>query len=125
MREWRALLDKGHENLAAAVLLAREGHFAIAVSRAYYAMFYAAEAVLEFEGVSRSKHSGVIAEFGRRFAKTGRLPRELHRFLIEAFEARNQADYDTGSVEPAAADEHISRAGQFLEAAEALLPGDA
>lgn len=44
--ESRALLDKGRENLRAAALLRREGFLDIAASRAYYAMFYAAEALL-------------------------------------------------------------------------------
>ena len=44
--ESRALLDKGSENSRAAALLRREGFLDIAASRAYYAMFYAAEALL-------------------------------------------------------------------------------
>lgn len=41
-------------------------------------MFYCAEAVLLVENITFSKHSSVIAAFGQHFAKTGRLPQELH-----------------------------------------------
>lgn len=65
----------------------------MAVSNAYFAMFYTAQAFLEGKGLSFSKHAAVIAAFGREFAKTGELPAELHRFLIDASEDRAEADY--------------------------------
>jgi uncharacterized protein (UPF0332 family) len=37
-------------------------------------MFYIAEAFLEGKGLSFSKHSAVIAAFGREFAKTQLVP---------------------------------------------------
>ena len=64
-----------------------------AASRAYYAMFYIAEAFLEGEGMSFSSHAAVIGAFGREFARTGRLPAEFHRFLIDAQDLRNSGDY--------------------------------
>jgi uncharacterized protein (UPF0332 family) len=41
------------------------------VNRAYYAIFYAANAMLATKGLERSKHSGVIATFRQHFVKTG------------------------------------------------------
>ena len=43
-REQAHLLSKAHESLGAAKLLASEGFSGIAGSRAYYTMFYAAQA---------------------------------------------------------------------------------
>jgi len=40
------------------------GYYDVATSRAYYAMFYAASALLASQGISRSKHSGVHSAFG-------------------------------------------------------------
>lgn len=51
-----------------------------AVNRAYYAIFYAANALLATEGLERSKHSAVIAAFRERFVKTGRIEREFSYF---------------------------------------------
>ena len=64
-----ALLRKAHSSLQAAKLLAGEKHFDFAVSRAYYTMFYVAEAFLLGQGLSFSKHSAVLAAFGERLAK--------------------------------------------------------
>jgi uncharacterized protein (UPF0332 family) len=70
--EQQELIAKAEENVHAAKLLLAESLYDIAVSRAYYAMFYVAEAFLLNEGISLSKHSGVIAKSGELYAKTGR-----------------------------------------------------
>ena len=91
--EQRLLITKAIQSLEAARMLLQGGFSGFAVSRAYYAMFYAAEAFLEGEGLSFSRHSAVIAAFGERFAKTGRVPVALHRQLIQAEQVRLQGDY--------------------------------
>jgi uncharacterized protein (UPF0332 family) len=45
-------------------------------------MFYIAEAFLEGEGMSFSRHSAVISAFGREFALQGKVPVQFHQFLI-------------------------------------------
>ncbi|MEP0956474.1 HEPN domain-containing protein [Leptolyngbya sp. FACHB-1515] len=93
-----------------------------AAARAYYTMFYVVEAFLEGEGLSFSKHSAVISAFGRRFASTGRLPVEFHRYLITAEQIRRQGDYDPNStLTVAQAAEQISRAEEFLQLAQAQI----
>lgn len=55
--------------------LAREwsaGHPNAAVSRAYYAMFHAAEAILLTKDMKFKKHSAVISAFNRVFCKDWR-----------------------------------------------------
>ncbi|MEW6378168.1 MAG: HEPN domain-containing protein [bacterium] len=52
--EQTALLQKSQESLRAARLLAEQGFYDFAVSRAYYAMFYVAEAFLLGEGLAYS-----------------------------------------------------------------------
>ena len=60
----------------------------MAVSRAYFAMFYAASATLRSQNIRRAKHSGVIAAFGQCMVKTGRFPVEHHVALQTAFSSR-------------------------------------
>ncbi len=55
-----ALLTKAKESLAAAHVLIKDGYYDFAASRAYYAMFYVASAVLADLGQSYSSHSAVI-----------------------------------------------------------------
>ncbi len=117
-----ALIRKAQESLEAARLLAGKGFTSFAASRAYYAMFYVTEALLLGEGLTYSKHSAVIAAFGHQFAKTGRVPKEYHRYLIEAEGIRNVGDYDIhSSLTAEEVDQHMERARQFLEMAERLL----
>jgi uncharacterized protein (UPF0332 family) len=56
-------------------------------------MFYVAEALLDHEGLAFSSHVAVISAFGQTFAKTGKLPSELHRQLIDAQAPSTRADY--------------------------------
>lgn len=117
------LLDKARRSFDVAEDLLEGGHADFAASRAYYGCFYTAEALLLSEGLSYSRHSQVVAQFGRRFAKTGELDASYHRLLIEAFELRQAADYsaapDTVSEEDA---RHTIREGKaFLAVARERL----
>ena len=65
--EQSALLQKAKDSLKAAESLMNQKFYDFAISRAYYTMFYIAEALLIKEGLSFSKHSAVIAAFGKQF----------------------------------------------------------
>ena len=120
--EQAALLQKAWDSLQAARLLSEQRFYDFAASRAYYAMFYVAEAFLLGEELSFSKHSAVIAAFGQQFAKTGRVPPEYHRHLIQGQAIRNVSDYDIGpSLSEADAAEQIAHAEAFLDLAKQLL----
>jgi len=115
----QGLLRKARESVKAARLLSGESMHDFAVSRAYYAMFYAAEALLAGRGLSFSKHSAVHAAFGQHFAKPGIVPVEMHRYLLDASDARTVGDYGVGpelTREDAAL--HIGRAEEFIRVAE-------
>jgi uncharacterized protein (UPF0332 family) len=113
--EQRELLLKAQQSLEAAKLLLNNNYSDYATSRAYYTMFYIAEAFLEGDGLSFSKHAAVISAFGREFAKPQRVPTDFHRFLIEAQELRTTGDYgQLNAVTSDQAAEQIDRAEQFL-----------
>jgi len=95
--EQDARLSKAASSLKTAELLVDQGMYDFAVSRACFSMLYVTEALLLGKGLALSKHSGVIAAFGQHFAKTGLVPAESHRRLIEPQNSRNVADYDAGS----------------------------
>jgi len=84
--------------LAAARLLADNGFGAQAVSRAYYAAFYAAEAALLHIGETRAKHSGVVSAVGRLLVRERGLDERAGRLLRSLFERRSQADYELAEV---------------------------
>lgn len=94
----------------------------VAISRAYYVMFYAAEALLLHEGKTLSKHSAVIAAFGHDYAKPNIVSRDLHHNFREAFRLRQLVDYDTTPpITREDAIERIALAQDFLEVIERLL----
>ena len=116
------LLLKAQQSLAAAQLLLSNRYTDFAASRAYYTMFYAAEALLEGDNLSFSSHSGVISAFGREFARTQRVPPKYHRYLIEAQNLRTTGDYgQLNAVEQVQANQIVEQAGEFLRMAQALI----
>ncbi|ACV64716.1 HEPN domain protein [Desulfofarcimen acetoxidans DSM 771] len=65
-----------------------------AVSRAYYAVFQAARAVLATKSLDSCKHSGIIGLFNQQFVKTGILPRDYGKILKSCRDLREVGDYD-------------------------------
>lgn len=122
MNEEQALLvEKAKESLKAARLLSDENMHGFGVSRAYYSMFYIAQAFLLGEGLTFSSHAAVISAFGKTFAKTQRLPSKYHRYLIDAAQVRTDGDYSTArKITAGEAFENISRAEEFIQLAEHL-----
>lgn len=115
LEEVELWLDRAEETLKASKALRDRGFYKDAVSRAYYAMFYAAKAAVVKEGVRGKKHSGVISAFGRLFAKTGRLEARLHRTLMAAYRQREETDYRPKVVtSKEAATETIQEAEEFV-----------
>jgi len=91
--EIRSLMERAQRSVRSARNLLEDGDLDFAVSRAYYAMFYAAKAALLYKGVRRSKHSGVIAAFGEHLVKSGRFSTADQRNLQATFEERGEGDY--------------------------------
>jgi len=78
-REILLYIEHAHQMLEVATHNIAGGFYSSAINRAYYAIFYAANALLAIEGLSRSKHSGVIAAFRERFVKPGLIEVEYSR----------------------------------------------
>jgi uncharacterized protein len=116
-------LTRSRREIEAAWLLAGDDFGAQAVSRAYYAAFYAAEQALGSLGESRSKHSGVIAAFGRFVVREGGLEQETGRILRSLFEQRNDVDYGEAVASRSDAELAIRDAQRFVDAVESWLTG--
>lgn len=89
------------------------------VNRAYYAMFYAASALLADLNDLPRKHSGVIGFFDRHFVKTGIFPKEMSKAIHRGFELRQQGDYvQAAELDPEDAKEMLAQAEKFVTAVE-------
>ena len=120
--ESRRYLDRAYQDLQAARSNLQQGFYRVAITRAYYAMFYAASALLASEGISRSKHSGVHAAFGERFVKGGLIEAEYAKILGYAFDSRLDSDYDVEFVaDQALAEDVLNDAERFVDRAEQYL----
>lgn len=91
--EIQKLVEKAERSLAAAGRLLDDGDYDFSVSRSYYAMFYAATAVLLAKGLSFSSHSAVISGFYEHLVKSGLFSKELHKSFHHAFLLRQEGDY--------------------------------
>jgi uncharacterized protein (UPF0332 family) len=117
-----ANLARAQQSLAAAQALASDAYYDFVASRAYYAAFYAATALLLSEELTFSKHSGVIASIHREFVRTGRLHARHGKNLNWLFELRGIGDYGgTVHVTKADAEQAICAASEFLQAIKLLL----
>ena len=86
-------LQRARRYLDTAALVLNDGDFESAVSRAYYAMFYVARALLEQKDITPKTHSGLRNQFGLHFIKTGDLPERFAAMLNNAEDLRNLAEY--------------------------------
>jgi uncharacterized protein (UPF0332 family) len=121
-QEITANLERAEQSIQAAKDLATAGYYDFAASRAYYAAFYGAAAVLLNDGLDFSKHSGVIASIHQQFVKTGKLSKEQGKDLNWLFEMRNVGDYGgTAHVSQLQAERAVQAAESFLRAIKSLL----
>jgi uncharacterized protein (UPF0332 family) len=79
-------LDTAQSNLSS-------GDLRATVNRAYYAVFYAASAMLLTKTIEQRRHSGVISAFREHFVKAGLVEPEYSSAYGEALAAREDADY--------------------------------
>jgi len=116
-------LENAGETLQAAHLLYEHGGSPKSiVNRAYYAMFYAALALLVTTNSHSSKHSGVIALFDKEFVKNNIVSKELGKMLHEAFESRQDGDYkDYSKIDREKATEILESADEFVKTIEKKL----
>ena len=116
------LLLRAGEAIESASLLLKEGYLADSISRAYYAMFYVAEALLYEKDLSFSKHGNVHGAFGEHYVKTGILDKKYHKWLLEAFSRRIASDYDaSASFQSSSVRTMIDQAWEFLQTSKKYL----
>ena len=118
----RKLFDKAMDTIEGAELLLEHGKVDMAAGRAYYALFYIAEALLNEKGLQFSAHGDVIGAYGKEFSKTKLLDQKFHRWLIEGFDTRLIGDYHVDTkIEMDAVANMINQAREFFEAAQKYL----
>jgi uncharacterized protein (UPF0332 family)/predicted nucleotidyltransferase len=98
--------------------------YLLVANRAYYAIFYAANAALATEGRQLSRHPAVLARFREHFVKTGAIEASYLQDYEEVMKRRHLSDYDLHALVNAdfvrvsleAAQRFVSRAERYLHA---------
>lgn len=118
----RAEAALGDDALRAAQALLELGLHNDAVSRAYYAAFHYARALLLLEGLEPKTHRGVVSLLMDRYEKPGRLEPGAVSILARLQTFRGLADYDARErIAKDRADAEVAAAELFIERAKPLL----
>ena len=117
-----AEIDRAKKALTAAKNLFEDGLFADSISRAYYAIFHAARAVLLTKEIDPDTHNGAISMFGLHFVKNGLIEERFGRIFNEAKDARELGDYIvTKEFTKEETGKRVEQATEFLQRMEGYL----
>jgi len=92
LHESEALLERSFEKLEVAKFLFENGYYSDSVSRAYYAMFFAARALLALKKIYPKTHRGTTTQIGLEFVNKGYLDMVYAKALATAQEDREDAE---------------------------------
>jgi uncharacterized protein (UPF0332 family) len=114
-------LASARDRLRAAGAAAEGGFAAVAVSAAYYAVLYAARALLSEAELNAKTHTGTWSLFAKHFVASGEFEDDLYAAVRRLQELRERADYDARDPTPEEATGAVSDAKRFVNAVEQLL----
>ncbi len=87
------LAQRELDEAAAGTLLAAQGFFRQAVTRAYFSAFHVAQGLLATHGLEAGTHEGVQRLLGLHFVLPGALSKDAGRALSALLARRHEADY--------------------------------
>jgi uncharacterized protein (UPF0332 family) len=118
----KGYLAKAREKARVARDLCARGEWDDAVSRAYYAVFHAAQAVLITEGQRAESHKGLVSLFGLLLVKTKKLDKKWGKLLSNLKDDREASDYEALSfLDEETARRAVREAEEFVTEAERYL----
>ena len=115
-------IQKSERKLEAADELFRSEFYEDAVSRAYYAVFHAVQALLLTEGQSAETHKGIVTLFSLLFVKTGKFSRDAGKYLANLKDDRESGDYEVFSyIDRDTAETAREEARKFIQESKTYL----
>lgn len=117
------LMELANTTLKDAVMLQEQTQgYRSAVSRAYYSMFYAAEAALLSHDLRPKSHVGLISQFSQQIIRSGLIEQTYGKQLQRAFEIRQEGDYKiSAAISATDADRTIQDARAFIDRVQRYL----
>ncbi|WP_420266093.1 HEPN domain-containing protein [Candidatus Magnetominusculus dajiuhuensis] len=118
----KGYVQKAGKKLEVAKRLFANGDYEDSVSRAYYAVYHAAQGLLLTEGERASTHKGVLTLFSLLFVKTGRFKKNLGKYLSNLKDDRENGDYEIFSfIDEETAETALNEAEEFIKETIAYL----
>lgn len=115
-------LEKARQSIREAEVLANSDFFNTAVNRLYYAVYYAASALMIKNSLEAVTHKGIKTMLGLKFIHAGKLEREYGQIYQRLFDSRQAGDYeDFVYYEVASYEELYPLAVKFIDRIEAFL----
>ena len=119
---FRLYMENAQEMLEVARLNLNNDYYGSVCNRAYFAVFYAASALLFSKGMSFGKHSAIISAFRQHFIKTGEFDVKWSGIYQRLMSHRQSSDYDINvRVEKEQAVDDLKDAQAFVEEVERWL----
>ncbi len=117
-------IEVAKSDIKSARILLEAGECRGANNRAYYGIYHAVSAVHALDGNAYKRHKDALANFNKKYIKTGIFPRALGRRIAEAEEIRHASDYDDFYIATEdEAEELIDTAIELVEKIEEYLTG--
>jgi uncharacterized protein (UPF0332 family) len=114
--DYELFFNKSIEQLEDAKFLFDNEKYDISINRAYYAVFYAAKALLAKKDIFPKKHSGTIQQFSLEYVKNDDFDYDAYIGLNQLQEDRRIADYDLLiKFDEERAEKDIEKAEAFIE----------
>lgn len=115
-------MKRAKETIKEAEFLATENYYNATINRLYYAVFYAAQALLLHKDISAKSHNGIKTMLGLHFIAKGKLTIEAGKTYNSLFNLRHSNDYDDFVYcDQQTVDEYLPRAKNFIADIEKLL----
>ncbi len=94
-------LEQADATYEDADFLIKNEKYHLALNRIYYGMYYAITALALKYNFKTSKHTQLLGWFNQSFVHKGLIDIKFNKILRDAFEKRNEADYEIGPLPPA------------------------
>lgn len=115
-------MDRANETLSEAKTALKNRSYLLAANRVYYASFYAVSALGLKHGYTTSKHGQLLGWFNQYFIKTKLIEKHFGEFYKNAFQMRQQSDYDDFvEFDKESIEEKIKLATEFIDRISELL----
>lgn len=115
-------LSRAKETLEEAKISIENERYLLAANRIYYASYYAVSALAIKHEFKTSKHAQLLSWFNKNFVKNEIVEKRLGKFYLDAFELRQESDYEDFVVmDKNSVDEKLKLAAEFIDKISGLL----